>query len=547
MLKVLLVDDEFHVINHISELLKNIDFCELNILQTTSGPDALQIVAASHIDIAFLDINMPRISGLQIANKLHRQWPDCQIVFLTAYEVFDYIYDANKYPNAVYLLKSEPDAKILEIAANCCRSVLQKHEQKIWLNEFQKKEKLLLLLQEQHLLREILHGNLTENWETFVKEASLDIQFSFHREIYLMLMHIKQAPFSYSDTAFYLEKMEHLVGNLFHFSFVEAEKGIFLWVFQERDSPDQEISSFSCLKDTMDSFLDIYNNHQNQALCLCMLQEQTTWEHLARSYQFLYDAYYKNITLLPAHVSAARVVQKEPSDTEVTVQKETVPASLSFRLSSMKQALYQGNRDAFLTDLHYCRQYGTSIRSMHHTGAIKLYFSVVLIYLDYIEHYKLEPRLSMEIALYPLYYINDFQNWEKAYEYLQQLGTLLFRIANENNNDRTKQLIASIQNYIQTHLSDDLNLTVIANYANYNESHISRLFKRHTGSNLSEYITACRIDLARSLLVQTEDTIHVISRKSGFHTSQYFSSTFRKITGLSPQEYRVKNKKDLNF
>lgn len=111
MIKILLVDDEYHVISYITNLLQHIDFCEINTITTTSGPEALQIVASSHIDIAFLDINMPRVSGLQIADKLHNQWPDCQLIFLTAYEVFDYIYEANRYPGAIYLLKAESDAK----------------------------------------------------------------------------------------------------------------------------------------------------------------------------------------------------------------------------------------------------------------------------------------------------------------------------------------------------------------------------------------------------------------------------------------------------
>ena len=179
---------------------------------------------------------------------------------------------------------------------------------------------------------------------------------------------------------------------------------------------------------------------------------------------------------------------------------------------------------------------------MHNVSTIKIYFSIVLIYLDYIEHYKLGPRIAMEIALYPLYYINDFPDWGYAFAYLNQLAEILFQIANENSSSKTQKLIDSIQHYIQHHLADTLNLTIIANYVNYNESHISRLFKRYTGIGLSEYITACRIEYSKSLLTKTEDTIQVISQKTGFHTSQYFSSTFRKNTGMSPNEYRTQKR-----
>ena len=543
MMKILLVDDEYHVINHISNLLMQIDFCEINIIKATSGLEALQIVASSHIDIAFLDINMPKISGLQIANKLHNQWPDCQIIFLTAYEIFDYIYEANQYPQALYLLKAEPDTKILEVAVSCCRSILEKREHECYLNDVQRKEKLLLLLQEQQLLRELVHGNLIGDPVRFAQKACLDIHFSFEKDIYLMLMHIKRSSTTIFDSSFYLEKMEHLLGNLFLFSFVETEKGTLLWIFQEKKNPEKELCYFDCLKDTMDSFLDICTDINHQTLTLCLYREKVSWKQLAHSYQYLYASYYEESTLLSTPFSAARVIEKYVTPNYNTAPLLNPPeATLSHRLSAMKQALYQLNSNSFFTEFLYCRQYCTAIKSMHNVCAIKIYFSIVLIYLDYIEHYKLEPEIALEIAMYPLYYINDFPDWERAFTYLHQFGEILFRIARENSNDKTTQLITSIQAYIQNHLSDNLNLTIIANHMNYNESHISRLFKRYTGHNLSEYITNCRIEQAKLLLLQTEDTIQVISQKTGFHTSQYFSSTFRKNTGISPNEYRMQHR-----
>ena len=129
MMKILLVDDEYHVISHIASLLEKIEFCEINTLQTTSGPEALKIVASSHIDIAFLDINMPKVSGLQIASKLHSQWPDCRIIFLTAYEVFDYIYEANQYPGAIYLLHAEDQLMAADAFETIAAEFIEVHKE----------------------------------------------------------------------------------------------------------------------------------------------------------------------------------------------------------------------------------------------------------------------------------------------------------------------------------------------------------------------------------------------------------------------------------
>jgi len=542
MIKVLLADDEYHVISHLTTLLQQLEGYEVNIVSTCSGPEALSLVASSRIDIAFLDINMPKVNGLMIADKLHHQWPECQIIFLTAYEVFDYIYEANQYPGAVYLLKAEPDKKLRSVAEACCETIMRKRAEKEYLTDIQQKEKQLLLLQEQLLLREVLHGSLSGDLADFVKNAALEIHFSLEEPVYLMLMDIRRSPSVCLDSVFYLDRMEHLLGNLFCFSFVETQKGMLLWIFQEKPGSGQELSYFDCLKDTMDAFLDICTDIRHQTVSLCLYREKTAWGQLQGVYQLLYDAYYRESALLSMNSSAARVIDTLAPSQEPEPSAMPMTAVLPRKLAAMKQALYQGNRDLFLTELLYCRQYCTSVRSRHHTGAVKLYFSVAVVFLDYIEHYGLEQKLSMEIALYPLYYINDFADWNQAFAYLKRLAEALFRIAGECSGDKTRQLISSIQNYVQSHLSEDLSLTVIANYVNYNESHVSRLFKRVTGDNLIEYITACRIAYARQLLAQTDDTVQVISQKAGFHTSQYFSSSFRKSTGMSPNEYRLQSR-----
>ena len=164
MIKILLADDEYHVISHLTTLLQQLEKYEVNILSTCSGPEALSLAGSLRIDIAFLDINMPKVNGLMIADKLHRQWPECQIIFLTAYEVFDYIYEANQYPGAVYLLKAEPDKKLRSVAESCCEAIMRKRAEKEYLTDIQQKEKQLLLLQEQLLLREVLHGSLSGIW-----------------------------------------------------------------------------------------------------------------------------------------------------------------------------------------------------------------------------------------------------------------------------------------------------------------------------------------------------------------------------------------------
>ena len=68
--------------------------------------------------------------------------------------------------------------------------------------------------------------------------------------------------------------------------------------------------------------------------------------------------------------------------------------------------------------------------------------------------------------------------------------------------------------------------------------HFARLFKRSTGLPPHRFLVRCRIDEARALLAARTASIADISRSVGFRTSSHFTTTFRRITGVTPGAYR---------
>ena len=166
---------------------------------------------------------------------------------------------------------------------------------------------------------------------------------------------------------------------------------------------------------------------------------------------------------------------------------------------------------------------------MHDIRAIKIYMSVALILLNYIDLYQLQERLASKIALYQLYYLHDFSSWKEASHYLETISRHLFEIQNSKKTDKNNLLVQKIKLYIEQHLADSLNLATISRVVNYNETYISRL---------SEYISQEKIKKAKQLLSSTNESIQNIAAVTGFDTSQYFSLVFKKMTGVSPSTYR---------
>lgn len=72
----------------------------------------------------------------------------------------------------------------------------------------------------------------------------------------------------------------------------------------------------------------------------------------------------------------------------------------------------------------------------------------------------------------------------------------------------------------------------------YGRTRLFQLFKEHTGLTPNEYLTRLRIRKAKELLVQTPKTIAAIAKETGFSSSSYFRSVFRKYEGRNPDSFR---------
>ena len=100
------------------------------------------------------------------------------------------------------------------------------------------------------------------------------------------------------------------------------------------------------------------------------------------------------------------------------------------------------------------------------------------------------------------------------------------------------ELIKSVANYISENIQESLSLSKIADHFHVNPSHLSREFKKETMVNLTDYINQQKINLAKLFLLQNDHTIMDVSDMLNYNSSSYFSKTFKKVTGISPKEYK---------
>ena len=86
---------------------------------------------------------------------------------------------------------------------------------------------------------------------------------------------------------------------------------------------------------------------------------------------------------------------------------------------------------------------------------------------------------------------------------------------------------------------EDLSLQDAASRLNYSEAYICKLFKQQFDKNFITYLTELRVEKAKHLLADVAVNVRDVGQKVGFHDSSYFAKVFRRITGISPSEYRL--------
>ncbi len=109
MLRVILVDDEEPVLNLMERLLETNENIEI-AGKFTLPEEAISRNQTEQVDVVFLDIQMPGMNGLEVAEYLMEATPEIDIVFVTAYN--EYAIEAFELSAIDYLLKPPTDERL---------------------------------------------------------------------------------------------------------------------------------------------------------------------------------------------------------------------------------------------------------------------------------------------------------------------------------------------------------------------------------------------------------------------------------------------------
>lgn len=149
-------------------------------------------------------------------------------------------------------------------------------------------------------------------------------------------------------------------------------------------------------------------------------------------------------------------------------------------------------------------------------------------------------RLGFKIYVLLGEEVEGYWNVAASFREAVTKGIYLDEIAEgkEKIDGASSPLARRMAEYVLAHYTEDLSLKTLGGYFKGNPAYLGQIFRRDTGKSFSEYLKDIRIARAKDLLKGGKYSAQEISSRVGFSNVTYFTSVFKKETGLSPAEYK---------
>ncbi len=131
------------------------------------------------------------------------------------------------------------------------------------------------------------------------------------------------------------------------------------------------------------------------------------------------------------------------------------------------------------------------------------------------------------------------KSFSDMHRYLLEMVSTICKYKADSKDMRTVDLFVDILNFINTNISNPrLDATMVANHFNISTGHLSRLFKANLNEGMVTYITNCRVEMAKDILLSEDITIEETAARVGYNNSLALARAFRKTEGITPAKFK---------
>ncbi len=527
-MNILIVDDEFYIVQGI---IKNTDWAMLgidNVSAAYSMKQAQEIFLSRHVDILLSDIEMPKGTGLELLEWAHDNGYAPVSLLLTGHRRFDYAQKAIHMQCIDYILKpvetSVLEAQISHAVKKAREKAQLNSAKKIMQNWSARKDQII-----ESFWRELFTNSAPLSDEQLQKSVEgMDVSFDYANDsFYIILINVRPV------------KNTGDINPDIPFGMIQA-------VIQKRFYNENSLPPIKLSPDTLVILCQAQALKSLEACCITcrsLLSDLTASTNckysiylgdcvpvnqIRESFQLLYrfkDNIFPNDSIVlsvdaSTPINAFRQPAADPSDIPLDQWQEWL-----LQLSSHKII------DDINTYLRYeAPYYPLSLIKRIYLSIMRSIFSALES--KQISANEIFPKLISHADIIQEASSKDmFIQWIKAL--LNNTEELLTA---EKNSD---SIINSVKKYVKEHISSsELNRSFLAAQIHLNPDYLSYLFHKEAGQSLSSYILEERILLAKKLLNTTNKTLQEISEMIGFSNGSYFHKQFKRLTGMTPHQYR---------
>lgn len=538
MYRILVVDDNNRDRRIVREM---IDWKTLGIEvvgAAANGREALAMVESFAPHIILSDIAMPEMNGIEMSKVLRETNPGIRIIFMSCHDDFDFAKSAIDLNVYGYVLKP----LILEdIISAVCKVLSIYKTEDLENEEKQRMEQQItdsLPMVREEFFRELLHGTFKDKDDILRRMEFLKITLAEHEEFQVISMEINNydASVSEKDTVYkYLisYSIKNMLGTynsgsvrVFPVQHSYREFSTIVFVRQnthdhETDNPALEsaISFHTWIHDRFGLFTVAgISRSSTNLLDMPILFLQST--------QAIQTKFYSEGNPV---ILFREIEEKKYNTFDEKVHLEELN-------KEVKEAVFlkdDSGIDAFV-------QKYMSFDKYYQTEAYfkSLAFSTVnVLMLTLIENGQSFRDIFTDDSviwrkLNQLDTILDLQQW-----LFNMLKTVAGHLR-DNNKSRDIKVVQAIKEFIKLRYREQLSVDDIVKSVFLSPRQANKIFKKETGNTIFDFLLEYRIEIAKKMLKEPDCRIYMISDNVGYTNKSHFSLMFKKLTGLTPAEYK---------
>lgn len=535
MHKVLIVDDEPFIRAAIKSLCNWQDFGFSIDYEATNGRQALDLIQGnSEIVIVITDINMPVVDGLQLISEIKKLNKNIEIFVLSAYNDYNLVREAFKYGVRDYILKTELDKDIiLKLLQESTERMEGIKTSSLVLDNSYENEKDINYIKE-ILFKDLLEGSNVSTLEKRISQFKLRIGQRNSVIIFICIDDYELIMQKYSSQS--LKTFSISVVSTIYMALSTIYRGEAMSI-----SPQDFVVCISF--DDMVSASNIYNELNNIALTIKRFLSDYLSLCVTIGISSIMDNYTNFPKLLAESEANARlrfIFGKGkiifPKDTELLTKKidyQIDEIDVNF-ISLLKEADRYAVFDKLNAHFSNIRRLG-----IKNIDKIYAYYMQILFEIMYFIHDA--GKNAVEVFGDDINFMEKIKRYETMDEievWIKNIVDWVIGYFNSEKNAKVNREVDRAMEFIKKNYFEDLTLKIVSDSVGLSESHFSRIFIKHTGKSFTDFLTFIRIEKAKELMASTDMKIYEIATKVGYSNTEHFSRMFKKITGVSPNNYR---------